>query len=297
MPRRSRMRTPLVCRWLTHMASWVVPARQRAEWRATRLARLEGLWVLMERGELAPATGLPMASFLLSSFTAAFWCRFESASLRRWSGGPVFPIALPLAVIGAIGLVSHGFARTRLVISVAKGITPVVPRPHSYDPRGDFVVAHLIPIAMALGIGLMMLAIGRRSLSRRGWRYWLFFAAKTGLIAAASAMLWIEGGALVRAAIPHRGVALFAGGLLLGLGYVFAFGWAVLWSLADQRRRCPVCLRRLELPVTIGSWASVFDPATTELVCPDGHGSLAVLEPEAADQDHWVKLDKSWREV
>jgi hypothetical protein len=70
-----------------------------------------------------------------------------------------------------------------------------------------------------------------------------------------------------------------------------------LWSLADQRRRCPVCLGRLEMPVTLGSWASVFEPPTTEFLCADGHGSLSVQEAEPTAADRWIALDSSWRSL
>ena len=77
----------------------------------------------------------------------------------------------------------------------------------------------------------------------------------------------------------------------MAIAYIAAFGWAVLWSLADQQRRCPVCLRRLVLPVRIGSWASVFEPVTTEWICEAGHGSLCAREVETGQPDHWIAED------
>jgi len=49
------------------------------------------------------------------------------------------------------------------------------------------------------------------------------------------------------------------------------------------------------MPVMIGSWASVFEPVTTELLCEEGHGSLCV--PETGQPDRWTPLDASWREL
>lgn len=54
----------------------------------------------------------------------------------------------------------------------------------------------------------------------------------------------------------------------------------IRWALDDQRKRCPVCYRRLALPVRIGSRAStLLDWFGTELMCPLEHGVL--LEPES----------------
>lgn len=72
---------------------------------------------------------------------------------------------------------------------------------------------------------------------------------------------------------------------------------ALSWSVSDQKRRCRVCLQRLELPVDIGRTGSVLlNWAGTEMVCPRGHGVLYIPESEAnsLDQDRWSKLDDSW---
>ena len=72
---------------------------------------------------------------------------------------------------------------------------------------------------------------------------------------------------------------------------------ALSWAFSDQRQRCPMCLKRLELPVEIGRTGSVLlNWAGTELVCPLGHGVLYLPESEAnsLDQDRWNKLDDSW---
>jgi len=47
-------------------------------------------------------------------------------------------------------------------------------------------------------------------------------------------------------------------------------------------------------PVSIGSRAATFDPATTELVCERGHGSLAASETPQGPPDHWTAFDSSW---
>jgi hypothetical protein len=49
------------------------------------------------------------------------------------------------------------------------------------------------------------------------------------------------------------------------------------------------------MPVRFGSWASVFDPVMTELLCDEGHGSLSVAETAIGERDRWIALDSSWR--
>ena len=54
-----------------------------------------------------------------------------------------------------LAVLSRGFAATRAVISAAiewqvAPLNPLDPRQIHYDPRGDLVVGHVVPIAMAL---------------------------------------------------------------------------------------------------------------------------------------------------
>jgi hypothetical protein len=85
--------------------------------------------------------------------------------------------------------------------------------------------------------------------------------------------------------------------VVLTPAFVFICAFAVWWSFADQRGRCPVCLQLLTLPVSIGSWSSVLDPATTELVCDSGHGSLSFPDVVDGQPDRWTNLDPSWSEL
>jgi hypothetical protein len=76
------------------------------------------------------------------------------------------------------------------------------------------------------------------------------------------------------------------------IGYVLAFRWA----LVDQRRRCPVCLRLLASPASIGQPAHTFlDWYGTELFCVKGHGLLHVPTiPTTYSTQRWLDLDASW---
>jgi hypothetical protein len=148
---------------------------------------------------------------------------------------------------------------------------------------------------MALLVGAALVVLGGRSLGRCGWKYRLFLWAKLLLVTLLMPMVWVEGGGALRAhmAAGQLRVALAAA---FTLAFVGAFGCSVIWIFADQRHRCPVCLGRLALPVRFGSWASVLEPVTTEMVCDEGHGSLSVAENEMSGDDRWIELDASWKE-
>jgi hypothetical protein len=69
------------------------------------------------------------------------------------------------------------------------------------------------------------------------------------------------------------------------------------WSLRDQRRRCPVCLRVLTSPARVGEYSRSFLAWNgTELICGRGHGLLHVPELSTSwfSTQRWLSLDPSW---
>ena len=71
----------------------------------------------------------------------------------------------------------------------------------------------------------------------------------------------------------------------------------VIVVVRDHLDRCPVCLERLRMPVSLGIWSSVMmDPPGTETVCPNGHGLLYTPESDQTD-NHWTTLDSSWSDL
>jgi hypothetical protein len=285
---------PWLFRLVLAIACRIAPAGERERCRPHWQSDLEALNTLVERGELAPGGRTELVRFCVEACATALRLRFGKDALRRWSRSPEF-IALSGAVLLLVlGALSRGFAKTRFLIYVARHWQPAPPKGLSYDPRGDLLAAYGFPIVLAATTGLILIAIGCRMLHRGTWRYWAFFTAKIVLLMLVGSVVWIEGGAALRSVLPRGQFRVLCGGALLAMGFVGGAGWCALWSLADQRRRCPVCLRPLEMPVTMGSWSSVFEPATTEFLCSDGHGALSLLEVEPA-ADRWVALDDSWR--
>jgi len=80
--------------------------------------------------------------------------------------------------------------------------------------------------------------------------------------------------------------------------FLMASAAVLSWSIADQRRRCRTCLRRLGMATHVGcSGSLLLNWAGTELVCIEGHGMLHVPEMESSwnEPERWTVLDDSWR--
>jgi len=278
-----------------YLAGWLVPARGRAEWRGRWASNLASWRVLVERGEIPSNSGKDLIARALDE---AFHERFGVPRLRHLLGGPWFWVAASLSALLAIALASHGFTVTRALIGIAQDVRRNPEFGVAYDRRGDRLFEYLAPIVVASAVGAALLFLKRNTLRGRGWRCWSLLAFQVISLYVGGSLLWIEGGHALRSVLASQGFRLGIAGFGLAIGFVLAFGFATLRCVADQRSRCPVCLHRLVMPVTMGSWASFFfDPAATELVCEEGHGSLAVMECEAGPgtPDRWVELDTSWQ--
>jgi hypothetical protein len=69
------------------------------------------------------------------------------------------------------------------------------------------------------------------------------------------------------------------------------------WAIADQRQRCPMCLRRVTNPATVGLASRTFLGWNgTELICMGGHALLHVpsLPTSWFGGERWMYLDSSW---
>jgi hypothetical protein len=282
------MRAPLL--WLAplRVASWAVPSRDRSAWLSSRAAELFDWWYLAERGEPVRGGG---AAICRSAFADAFSRRFGGVEPRQLARAAVFvPIAAAASLV-VLAALSHGFAATRGIVAVARDMQD---NPWTgYDRRGDRIALYLGPILLALTTGLTALAVGCSRLRVRGWRYWSFLGMKALALLLVLPLVWIEIGTILRnqfAGMPGRGLVGIATAMILIVG----MGRAMIWCVADQRRRCRACLRRLVLPVSVGSWASQFEPSSTEMLCEEGHGALSLSDAETNGQDRWTKLDETW---
>jgi len=145
----------------------------------------------------------------------------------------------------------------------------------------------LLTIGIALLILPMLISLHRGDYPRgiTSPRRWVFLTAKTALLLPIVYFASIDLTSLtVLGFQPHA----------LLFGYIAAFRWA----LADQRRRCPVCLRRLTNPTSIGRPSQTFLAWWgTELMCGQGHGLLHVPEnpsSSSSSSQRWLTLEQSW---
>jgi hypothetical protein len=296
------IRPPLACRLVIRSASWIAPRTSRREWRAEWNSHLSNLWILVERGEVSAAAVAQMAWLCRHAFTEAARLRFGPMQVRRWLQSPSFVLAVLALLLGLTAVSTHGFVHTRQLVYAARHLEPPHPiAPDSkrlrYDPRSDAVFGNTAPIVFAVAMGLILLLIRRRSLHYYNWRYRLFLLAKLSGILLVLPALWLEGGMALRSHLHNEALRVWLGGVLFALALIAAFGRLTIWAVADQQQRCPVCLRLLSMPVTIGSWSSVLDPVSTELMCAEGHGSLCLAETEISAPDRWTALDQSWHSL
>jgi hypothetical protein len=189
------------------------------------------------------------------------------------------------------GLVNdHGliFARLRPGVEPSASLWRIaIPK-----DNGSFItvicnrLGSLRPVLAMLWLGFMAMpfVLAGNSLSRglcANVRMWLFFGAKVALGVTIAFFGILDLGA-------GTDTELRAHGLILGLVI------ALRWALKDQRRRCPVCLRRLTNPICFGEASHTFlDWYGTELICADGHGMMHVPEIPTSSypEPRWVVLD------
>src|SRR5260370_2579179 len=183
---------PALCRWLLRIAGRLAPPALRNEWRKCWYSRLCSLCILVERGEVADRDRAELMLLCRDALSNAFWLRFNRAGLRHWTLGPQFVMATAAAGALLLALLSRGFQATRSIVDAAIEWN-IEPRQLRYDPRGDLVVGHVVPIVLALAIGAALVAIGRLSLGRYGWRYWLFLAGTISSVFGLGPLRWVEG--------------------------------------------------------------------------------------------------------
>lgn len=299
MPRHSESQAPAFLRWLVLCASWMIPRPRRSGWRGRQERELNEWWRLVQLGELSTRSSREIVRDLRQT------C-LESVLIRMGRWRPRLLIRGPLSVLGAgcalfafLALVSRNFLATRGVLRVFR-VMLFAPEnlPQSSFPRhgSDTVFAFSAPIVFALAVAILFAAFRHLHLRTGlgGWRYWLFLTAKLSLVLTLVPLAWIELSALVRAQIAPSEYRVLLTGLLFRIIFVVVFVYAFGWCFTDQQRRCPICLRRLSSPVSIGNRSNVFEPALTELLCERGHGALSMPEVEGLESDRWTAFDPSW---
>jgi len=265
----------LLCLVILRCAGLLAPRSRRADW----LAEWRGeLWYVLRRSDCQQAL-----SFCLGSFRDAVWLRRNDCAPNH----PPHPMQSPwwcLFLLTAAAAVAATF--------YFRPAGPFEDLIYDSERRPALIFAHSLMIVIALLVlpATTPLSLGEypatpRSPARaRRLRRWIFLGAKIVLILPIVSCGSFDLAPLVSA----DGIQAHA----VLIGYVAALRWALI----DQRRRCPVCLRLLTHPTSIGQPAHTFlELYGTELVCAKGHGLLHVPEiPTTYDTQRWLDLDPSW---
>jgi hypothetical protein len=265
--------------WWLRLIGWIVPRGSRAAWRHRRESSLRSLGVLDDRGELAGQSSALLVWICRDAAANALFVRWGAFDPWQWIRGPAFLIGSFSVVLLLLAACTHGFAVTRTLMEALRT-----------GARSDQLVANSVPIVFAIITGAIA-AAQKLSVVRYGWAWLSFLFVKALSVAVLLILFWIEGGAALRASIPNEPLRALGGGLIFAIAFIVAFDWAVVWSMADQQHRCPICLRRLIRPARIGTWASVFEPVATEWICEAGHGALCEHEIDPRRSDRWIKLE------
>lgn len=275
--------------WRRSISSWIYNAavcgpallvnrEEREEWLAEWKSEL---WYLLDGSRYdfrSPVSiNWDITRFCMGAVNDAISLRRNSSRPRRWLQSATRCLAL-LA----------GLAVTTSLLALwEKRLHPPYTAPECVlGQLGVIGIALLIlPAITTLSIGECPATRHSRALSVRRW---LFLAIKIVLILAIVFCGSLDLGPIV-ASPGFRPYATL-------IGYILAFRW----TLADQRRRCPVCLELLRNPVRIGQPSHIMlDWYGTELMCSRGHGLLHTAETPTSSYgaQQWLSLDPSWRSL
>lgn len=153
-----------------------------------------------------------------------------------------------------------------------------------------FLALVALPAVTSVSLGESQVSSHRPSWKQRMWRV-LFLAAKFVLVAALGLYA-----SLVVAYFSFVGYSPFAECLQLFACFAICL-MGFRWAIADQRQRCPMCLRRVTNPATVGLASRTFLGWNgTELICMGGHALLHVpsLPTSWFGGQRWMYLDSSW---
>ena len=167
--------------------------------------------------------------------------------------------------------------------------------PQSENPWSTFEFALFLAILALPAVTSVTLSesevSSHRPTFKRRLARWLFLAAKLTLVAAIGCYAALD--------LAYAGMDLaspWAPFFQLVASFVICL-FGLRWALADQQKRCPVCLRRVTHPARVGLASCTFLGWNgTEMVCLGGHTLLHVpsLPTSWFGAPRWLYLDHSW---
>ena len=265
--------------WLYLAILWtgsrIVRERDRAEWRAEWQTEL---WYAMHADG-----GRHLTSLCLGSICDALWNRRNAGIARDYRS--VLIIAQPTGfpeppAIQCPHPLESPFGCLALLVALALiAVSADVSGPESPLSGGKLLLVMLPMCAIFWLVAALTsgAAIGEYAPGRNFIRRWCFYIAKVALL-----LVIVTFGASGLTSSPVR-INIAALGAFL----------AIRWSLMDQRRRCPTCLRFLDKPVRMGTSSRILlEWNGTELLCVRGHGVMHIPESPAIwfSKPRWMSL-------
>jgi hypothetical protein len=156
-----------------------------------------------------------------------------------------------------------------------------------------FLALLALPATTSLPLGEYPASPQKQSWSIK-LRRWVFLSSKLALI-----LPLVYFGSLDLAHCSAS-ISLSTNQAIQGISSFSALLFAFRWTLRDQRKRCPVCLRLLTNPARVGQPSRNFLAFNgTELICSGGHGLLHVPEISTSwyATQRWLYLDPSWKSL
>jgi len=154
-----------------------------------------------------------------------------------------------------------------------------------------FLALVALPAVSSVSLGETHMTSHRGSF-RESLRRFLYLAGKFALVAGIGLFASFD--------IAYCYTSSFSPGAeclqLISCFAICLFGFR--WALADQRHRCPVCLRRVTNPASVGLASRTFLGWNgTEMICMGGHTLLHVpaLPTSWFSDQRWLYLDSSWQ--
>lgn len=226
------------------------------------------VWLLESESQLAADTSSKSSGYLFA--------QLSERGLAAMSG-PGIAISAPVSDDIAIDLYGSQ------IITPVEGILNIY-------KFALFLALVALPAVTSVSLGETHVSSHRPSAKQRTVRI-LFLAAKFILVAALGLYASLD-----LAYFSFSGYSSLAECLQLFACFAICLA-GFRWAIADQRQRCPVCLRRVTNPATVGLASRTFLGWNgTELICMGGHALLHVpsLPTSWFGGQRWLYLDSSW---
>ena len=258
-------------------AAMLVPRSQRAEW--LNDWRSEFWYVRQSRSQARserPGAHAEALRFCLGAFSDALWVQCDSLKRkiheRFWLQSPLHCLLFLGVIAVALGL---GLLYKPWLFSSQ------LRQPEFIFAQCLVVVLSLLVLPVTRPFALAEHAPASRSRASITRLYrWTFLLLKIGFAVTIAFCVCFYLASLTRT------VLFEADGLVAA--YVIAFRW----TLTDQNRRCPICLRRLTDSAPIGQRCRIFlESRSTKYSCPKSHGELDIPEvPTSFTPRRWRDL-------